>query len=474
MLMTTNLITPVILCGGGGTRLWPLSRKSLPKQFLPLVSSGTMLQETLRRVSGEIFGAPILVCNEEHRFLVAQQAQAIGIVPAAIILEPVGRNTAAAVAVAARQAIEVDAEALIMVLPSDHVVTLPDALRAAVAHAAPYARDGRLVTFGIEPVRPETGYGYIEAGESLGEGVRTIRRFHEKPAQDVAEGYLAAGNFSWNSGMFLFRAATVLDEINAHAPAVGEGVAAAFAARTHDLDFIRLPKDLFAALPDVSIDVAVMEKTPVGAVVPANLGWSDVGTWDALWSIADKDEAGTATVGDVLAEQTSNCYLRSDGPLLAAIGVEDLVVVCARDAVLVASRHHAQLVKTVVGRLNALQRSEGENGVLTYRPWGNYRSIDMGDRFQVKRIVVEPGQKLSLQMHHHRAEHWIVVSGTAEVTCDDKVFILNENQSTYIPLGATHRLANPGKIPLHLIEVQSGAYLGEDDIVRFADEFGRT
>ena len=472
--MTTSIITPVILCGGGGTRLWPLSRKALPKQFLALAGTDTMLQATLKRVDPEAgFGAPILVCNEDHRFLVAEQARAAGIEPAAILLEPVGRNTAPAVAAAAHAALAHDPDALILVLPSDHVIGDVAAFRSAVAAAAVRATAGDLVTFGIQPTRPEAGYGYIEAGDALDGCSARIRRFHEKPAREAAERYLAEGRFYWNSGMFLFPAKIVLSELEANAPAVAEAVAAAYAGRTADLDFVRLPREIFAGAPDLSIDVGVMEKTSRGAVVPADLGWSDVGAWDALWAIGDKDAAGTVTFGDVVAEDVADSYLRSEGPLVAAIGVRDLIVVATNDAVLVAPKHQAQAVKTIVERLRAARRPEAETGSLTYRPWGSYQGIDLGERFQVKRIVVKPGRKLSLQMHHHRAEHWIVVSGTAEVTCDDKTFLLNENQSTYIPQGAVHRLGNPGKIPLHLIEVQSGGYLGEDDIVRIADEFGR-
>lgn len=472
--MSTSIITPVILCGGGGTRLWPLSRKALPKQFLALAGSDTMLQATLKRVSPEAgFGAPILVCNEDHRFLVAEQARAAGIEPAAILLEPVGRNTAPAVAAAAHAALAHDPDALMLVLPSDHVIGDTPAFREAVTAAACRAVAGDLVTFGVKPTRPETGYGYIEAGAALDERAFRISRFHEKPAREAAERYLAEGRFFWNSGMFLFPARVVLAELESSAPAVAEAVAAAYAGQSADLDFVRLPKEVFASAPDLSIDVGVMEKTAHGAVVPADLGWSDVGAWDALWAIGERDAAGVVAVGDVVAENVADSYLRSEGPLVAAVGVRDLIVVATNDAMLVAPKHEAQAVKTIVERLRAARRPEAETGALTYRPWGSYQCIDLGDRFQVKRIVVKPGRKLSLQMHHHRAEHWIVVSGTAEVTCDDKTFLLNENQSTYIPQGSVHRLGNPGKIPLHLIEVQSGGYLGEDDIVRIADEFGR-
>lgn len=472
--MTSRTITPVILCGGGGTRLWPLSRKSLPKQFLALVGPGTMLQDTLMRVSPEAgFGQPILVCSEQHRFLVAEQARAVGIRPAAILLEPVGRNTAAAIAVAAQAAVAMDAESILLVLPSDHVVKDVASFRHTVAIGAAHAADGRLVAFGMQPTRPETGYGYIEAGEALDERSSRIAQFHEKPEARTAQAYIDAGHYYWNSGMFLFAAQTILSEIEAFTPSVSKAAGAAYAGAVSDLDFTRLASEAFASAPDLSIDVGVMEKTHHGVVVPAEFGWSDVGAWDSLWAIGDKDESGTIRVGDVITERVSGSYVHSEGPLVAAIGVDDLVIVATHDAVLVVPKREAQAVKIVVERLAAARRPQVETGAIVYRPWGSYQSIDIGDRFQVKRIVVAPDHKLSLQMHYHRAEHWIVVSGTAEVTCGDKTFLLHENQSTYIPQGALHRLRNPGKVPLNLIEVQSGTYLGEDDIVRIVDDFGR-
>lgn len=469
-----SVIVPVILCGGGGSRLWPLSRKSLPKQFLPLVGSQTMLQETLQRVAPSAgFAAPVLVCNEEHRFLVAEQTRATGIQPAAILLEPVGRNTAPAIAVAARAVQDIDPHALMLVLPSDHVIGKADEFRAAVARAAAPAADGAFVMFGIQPTGPHTGYGYIETGDVAGDGLFAIRRFHEKPSLQTATEYLEAGGFYWNSGMFMFPVAGILQELDALAPDVSRAALQAYGARSADLDFVRLSRAEFEEAPDVSVDVAVMEQTRCGVVMPVDIGWSDVGTWDALWEISPQDETRSVVVGDVITNGVTGSYLRSEGPMVAAVGVEDLIVVATRDAVLVSSLSHAQDVKKVVESLILEHRSEAETSDTVYRPWGNYTGIDLGERFQVKRIVVDPGKKLSLQMHHHRAEHWIVVSGTAEVTCDDRTFLLNENQSTFIPQGAVHRLANPGRIPLHLIEVQSGSYLGEDDIVRIADEFGR-
>lgn len=476
---SSEAIVPVVLSGGSGTRLWPLSRSLYPKQFLPLASDRTLLQETLLRTSGaEGFAAPVVVCNEEHRFVVAEQARIVGVEPRAIVLEPVGRNTAAAVAVAALTATQWNPRALLLVMPSDHVIADLEAFHAAVAAgaAAGVEAGGRLVTFGVKPTRPETGFGYIEAGGAVEDDdrVRVIRRFVEKPDAATAATYLASGDFLWNSGIFLLPADLFLAELERYAPDVLSACRAAVSGEKHDLGFARLDKASFSASPSVSIDVAVMERTDRGAVVPVDMGWNDVGSWDALWDIAARDEAGNAVTGPVYAVDTARSYLRSAGPVVATVGVDDLVVVATKDAVLVTTRERAQDVRKAVDRLAAAGRDEHQSSPEHYRPWGSFQTVDLGDRFQVKRIVVQPGQRLSLQMHHHRAEHWIVVRGTAKVTCNDRAFLLRENESTYIPLGSTHRLENPGRVPLHLIEVQSGSYLGEDDIVRFEDTYGRS
>jgi mannose-1-phosphate guanylyltransferase / mannose-6-phosphate isomerase len=466
---------PVILSGGSGTRLWPMSRAALPKQLLPLAGDKTMVQETLTRLAGYPgMGSPLVVCNNDHRFLIAEQMRDIGVDPLGIFLEPVGRNTAPAAAVAALHLLKQDADAVMLLLPADHLIRDVEAFHATIARGMQAVEAGFLVTFGIVPDAPETGYGYIQQGEALAtEGARRVARFVEKPARDKAEAFLASGDYFWNSGMFLFRCAHFLEELKQHRPDILAACEAALAAGAHDLDFCRLGKAEFDACPPDSIDYAVMERTAKAAVVPADIGWNDIGAWSALWDVGDKDAAGNVRRGDVYLDGVNNTLVRAESRMVAAIGVEDLVIVETADAVLVARRDRAQDVKKVVDHLKASGRSEHEFHTRVYRPWGWYEGIDAGERFQVKRIMVKPGEKLSLQMHHHRAEHWIVVSGTARVTCDDKVMILSENQSTYIPLGSTHRLDNPGRLPLHLIEVQSGSYLGEDDIVRFEDIYKR-
>lgn len=464
-------ILPVILSGGSGTRLWPLSREAYPKQFLPLVGDATMLQATWSRVAAIAGTAPIVVANQEHRFMAAEQLRECGVSPAALILEPVGRNTAPAIAIAALQAMSSGEDALLLVLPSDHVVRDDSAFHAAVREAAVAAQDGKLVTFGIVPTAPETGYGYIKAAS--GEGVRAVERFVEKPDLATAQDYLASGAYYWNSGMFLFKATRYLDELRRLQPAMLAACEQALAKATRDADFIRLDTDAFSESPNDSIDYAVMEKTADAAVVPLDAGWSDVGSWSALWEVSDKDTNGNAHHGDVIEIDCRNTYAHGSR-LIAMVGLEDIVVVETDDAVMVGHRDRIQEVKQVVNRIKRDGRSEAAAHRKVYRPWGAYDSIDNGARFQVKRITVKPGATLSLQMHHHRAEHWIVVSGTAEVTRGDDVILLTENQSTYIPLGVTHRLKNPGKLPLELIEVQSGSYLGEDDIVRFEDQYGRS
>ncbi len=470
----SGLIHPVIMSGGAGSRLWPLSRQLYPKQLLPLAGERTMIQETAQRVRGPGFAAPMAVCNQEHRFLIAEQLREGNAAQPTIVLEPVGRNTAPVAAVASLLLADKDTSALILLMPADHVVLDKNAFEKAVAVAAEAARGGAIVTFGIAPKGPETGYGYIQRGDAASvAGCFQVRRFEEKPDRETAQGYIAAGDYYWNGGIFVFSARTYLDDLQRLEPKIVEACREAVAKGRRDLDFFRLDEAAFAACPAESIDYAVMEHTKRAAMVPVDMGWSDVGSWQSLWEIAARDASGNASEGDVVALNVSNSYLRSEGPLLAAVGLDDMVVVATQDAVLVTRRGTTQDVKKVVEEIERSGRHHHLHHRQVFRPWGSYDSIDNGERFQVKRIVVNPGAKLSLQMHHHRAEHWIVVSGTAKVTCDEKVFLLRENESTYIPLGARHRLENPGSIPLHLIEVQSGSYLGEDDIVRFEDRYGR-
>jgi len=468
-------LQPVLLSGGSGTRLWPLSREAYPKQFLPLAGEDTMLQATWQRIAPVAGAAPIVVANEEHRFLVAEQLRQIGAPTPAILLEPVGRNTAPAIAAAALQATADGEDPLLLVLPSDHVVRDVEAFRAAVRRAAAAAEQGALVTFGIHPDAPETGFGYIQsdADRSADDGVFKVLRFVEKPDAATARAYLAEGGYSWNSGMFLFRASRYLQELERFRPDIIAAVRAAFATARHDGDFVRLDHQAFAACPSESIDYAVMEKTDAAMVLPVDIGWNDVGSWSALWDVAERDVDGNAHLGDVIAVDTRNSYAYARR-LVALVGVDDLVVVETDDAVLVARKDRVQEVKQVVARLKETQRTQAALHREVHRPWGSYDSIDVGDGFQVKRIKVKPGAQLSLQSHTRRAEHWIVVRGTARVTRNNDVFELHANQSTYIPIGAKHRLENPGQDMLELIEVQSGDYLGEDDIVRYEDVYGRT
>ena len=470
-----EMLIPLILSGGSGTRLWPVSRKNLPKQFLALAGKGTLFQQTLARTRQlPDVAAPIVVASDDHRFLAADQLLASGIDNATIVLEPLARNTAPAIALGALQALDRDPDAVLLVLPADHLIGDTAAFVQAVTQALPLAAQGWLATFGIRPDRPETGFGYIRRAEAIDAHAYRVAEFVEKPALATAQSYLADGGYDWNSGMFLFKAVRYLDELAEHAPAMLAAVREAHAKATTDLDFVRIDRDAFARVPDDSIDYAVMEKTRRAAVIPVSCAWSDIGSWSALWLTGDKDADGNLREGDTLAVATHNSLLRShDRHLLATVGVDNLVVVTTPDATLVAHRDAAQDVKKIVEQLKAAGRSEHSLHRVVHRPWGHYDSLEEGERFQVKRIVVKPGASLSLQKHHHRAEHWIVVSGTAEVTCDDKVFLLGENQSTYIPLGSKHRLRNPGKVPLELIEVQSGSYLGEDDIVRYDDVYGR-
>jgi mannose-1-phosphate guanylyltransferase/mannose-6-phosphate isomerase len=464
-------ILPVILSGGSGTRLWPLSREAYPKQFLQLASEHSMLQSTWLRVADVASQAPIVVANEAHRFVAAEQLQQVGTTPSAILLEPVGRNTAPAIAAAALEARHNGDDPLLLVLPSDHLIRDVAHFHQSINEAASLAEQGKLVTFGIQPTAPETGYGYIKA--VAGNGARAIERFVEKPDLATAQAYVASGEYYWNSGMFLFRASRYLEELQRLQPQILDACRAAWERARRDSDFIRLDTDAFKASPSDSIDYAVMEKTVDAAVVPLDAGWSDVGSWTALRDVSEQDANGNAHRGDVIAIDCHDTFAYGER-LIAMVGLDDVIVVETDDAVLVGKSDRMQEVKDVVARLKADGRSEATWHRKVYRPWGAYDSIDHGDRFQVKRITVKPGGTLSLQMHHHRAEHWIVVSGTAEVTRGDEVLLLTENQSTYIPLGVTHRLRNPGKLPLELIEVQSGSYLGEDDIVRFEDTYGRT
>lgn len=464
---------PVVLAGGTGSRLWPKSRVALPKQFLSLTSENSMLQDTLARLEGTQAAAPIVICNNAHRFLVAEQLRQQDCDHGGIILEPVGRNTAPAIALAALHAIKTDPEAVLLVLAADHLIQNQAAFHDAIEKAHALALDGRLVTFGIVPDQPHTGYGYIKSGDVLDTGF-SVSEFVEKPDLVTATKYVESGQYFWNSGMFMFKAATYVDELGKYAPEILDVCERAIATETPDLDFIRVDADTFSQSPDDSIDYAVMEKTELAAMVSLDAGWSDVGSWSSLWETAeDKDDNGNATVGDVLLTDVNDSYINAEERLVAAVGVDDLVIVETKDAVLVANKSKVQDIKTIVSQLKEQKRPEYEFHREVYRPWGKYDSIDNGERFQVKRITVKPGEKLSVQMHHHRAEHWIVVSGTANVTIDDSVAMLTENQSIYIPIGAVHALENPGKIPLELIEVQSGSYLGEDDIVRFSDRYGR-
>ena len=463
---------PVILSGGSGTRLWPLSRSQYPKQFLPLVSDYSMLQETLLRVV-EFPGlqAPIAVCNEDHRFILADQLWQLDIRPKAIILEPFGRNTAPAVAMAALSA--ESAEDVLLVLPADHVISDQAAFHAAIKTAQLFAEQDKLVTFGIVPTAPETGYGYLKVGDSLGDNAFAVAAFVEKPDLNTAEVYLASGDYLWNSGMFAFKAGVFLNELQKFNPKMLQICRDALAAAKADLDFVRLDKEIFADCPSDSIDYAVMEKTDAAVVIPMDAGWNDVGSWSALWQVTGKDESANAIKGDVLTVDTKNSFIHSCNKLVAVIGVTDLVVVETDDAVMVVAKDRVQDVKAIVDRLKADNRAEAQSHRKVFRPWGHYDSVDSGERHQTKRIVVKPGAKLSVQKHHHRAEHWVVVKGTALVTKNGENILVTENESLYIPVGVVHSLENPGVIPLEMVEVQTGSYLGEDDIVRFQDQYGR-
>ena len=463
---------PVVLAGGTGSRLWPKSRAALPKQFLSLTSNSTMLQDTITRLKGTNAEPPVFICNDAHRFLVAEQLRKKNIEHDGILLEPVGRNTAPAIALAALHATKNENDPVLLVLAADHLIKDQSAFHSAITKAEVLANEGKLVTFGIVPDQAHTGYGYIKAGNVLNVGFE-VAEFVEKPELETAKQYVESGDFFWNSGMFMFKASRYIEELGKYHPEMLEICRRAIETEAPDLDFIRVDSEIFATCPDDSIDYAVMEKTDSAAMVPLDAGWSDVGSWTSLWETADKDDNGNVCVGDTILENTNNSYVNAEQRLVSVIGLEDVIVVETKDAVMVAHKDDAQSIKTVVNRLKAEKRPEFEFHREVFRPWGSYDSIDSGARFQVKRITVKPGEKLSVQMHHHRAEHWIVVSGSANVTIDDNTQLVTENESVYIPIGAVHALENPGKIPLELIEVQSGAYLGEDDIVRFSDRYGR-
>jgi mannose-1-phosphate guanylyltransferase/mannose-6-phosphate isomerase len=489
-MTSTTLLQPVVLSGGSGTRLWPLSREKYPKQLLSLVGDDSLLQATVRRVQG-VQGAelaqPMVVCNEEYRFVIAEQLRLLGL-SGTVVLEPFGRNTAPALTIAALEAIKNGADPVLLVMPADHVITDVVAFQSVVSQGVALAAKGAVVTFGITPDAPETGYGYIQSGaafvDAADTGARVIARFVEKPDLATAQTYLADGTYLWNSGLFMMRASSWLAAMAVCRADILAACESAWSQGKTDGEFVRVDKDAFAQCPSDSIDYAVMERIagasntsagnlPPGVVLPLSAGWSDVGAWDALWQVLPKDGRGNVSQGDVLLHDCGNTLALSEGRLIACVGVNDLVVVETADAILVSHKDKTQDVKKIVDALKAKGRSESSVHRKVYRPWGSYDGVDAGERFQVKRIVVKPGGTLSLQMHHHRAEHWIVVSGTARVTCGDRVFLLSENESTFIPLGTTHRLENPGRVPLEMIEVQSGSYLGEDDIVRFEDVYGR-
>ena len=468
-------VVPVILSGGSGTRLWPVSRESFPKQFWPLLSERSLIEETARRATGTGFAAPIVICNHEHRFLAAEQMRQAGVVGARIVLEPMGRNSAPAVAAAALLAAEDDPDAVLWMMAADAAITDVPALHGLLAQAVAAAQRGRIVMFGMRPTAPETGYGYIEVGTPMPglPAVREIVRFVEKPDAATAAALVAGGRHLWNSGMFVFTAATMLEEMQRHAPSVLDAVRAAVAGRTRDLDFVRLAAAPFAAAPSISLDYAIAERTDRAAVVPADLGWSDVGSWGALWELGRKDDAGNVAVGDVLLEAARHCYVRSDGILTAVVGLQDAIVVVTEDAVLAMHRDRSQDVKRIVDRLRTAGRREAAEHNRFYRPWGFFETLFAAERFRVHRVVVEPGQCLSLHKHFHRAEHFTVLAGTALITKDGVAELARENESADMPIGCLHRVANPGRIPLTLIEVQAGSYLGDDDVVRVEDNYGR-
>ena len=472
------MILPIVIAGGTGSRLWPLSRSQYPKQFLSLLDENSLLQNTISRLKDIDHASPVVICNEEHRFIVAEQLREANIDVNGIILEPIGKNTAPAVALSAFFSQKVIKESegddpLLLVLAADHVIKDVDKFKIAIKHALPLAKQGKIVTFGVVPTHPETGYGYIQIGNSLAEDAYEINSFKEKPDLQTAQQYVKNKGFLWNSGMFLFRASSYLEELKKYHPDIYDICCASVASAQNDLDFTRIDREIFSLCKSESIDYAVMEKTDKGVVISLDAGWSDVGSWSSLWEIDKKNEDYNVIHGDVIAHNSINNYIYSESALIATVGVQNLIVVQTIDAVLITQKSECQDVKNIVEQLNRSNRQEYRSHQTVYRPWGKYDSIDAGERYQVKRITVKPGEGLSVQMHHHRAEHWVVVAGTAKVTIDGEVKLLGENESIYIPLGATHCLENPGKIPLDLIEVRSGAYLEEDDIVRFQDRYGR-
>jgi mannose-1-phosphate guanylyltransferase/mannose-6-phosphate isomerase len=482
--MNSNIVVPIILSGGTGSRLWPLSRELNPKQFLPLVSKNSMLQETLIRLQNNnsvetspvgIEVDPVIVCNVDHRFLAAEQLRQIDYSDPAIILEPEGRNTAPAICVAAMHLIAQNQDPIMLVLPADHVISNVDSFHQTLAQGNELAKQGKLVTFGISAASPETGYGYIQQGQMIDKqnNAFLISRFVEKPDKQTALSYIESGDYLWNSGMFMFRSSVFIEELQKYQPKMVKCCRESLELAKNDFDFIHLDKASFLSSPADSIDYAVMEKTDHAVVIPLDANWSDVGSWDALWEIGNKDSQGNVCQGDLILEQVNNSYIHADYRLVAAIGMKDCIIIETADALLVADKNQAQKVKSIVQTLKTRKRNEAMLHQRVYRPWGSYETLDEEYRFKVKRIIVNPGSTLSLQMHHHRAEHWVIVRGTAKITQADKEFILTEDQSTYIPLGTTHRLENPGVIPLEIIEIQSGSYLGEDDIVRFSDQYGR-
>lgn len=464
---------PVILSGGAGTRLWPLSRKMYPKQFIDLVSEHTLFQETLIRLKNLSIDAPIIVCNEEHRFTAAENLQQIGIGDAKIVLEPAGRNTAPAIAAAAHVAILSDKDAILLVLPADHTITNVEAFQKAVLQAHELAQNDKLVTFGIKPAYAHTGYGYIEKGRALQNDAYAIKDFKEKPESKTAEEFFNSNDYLWNSGMFCFKASVILDELKKHSPEIVKHTKESVKKAVTDLDFLRLDKDYFEQCENISIDYAVMEKTSLGAIISLDVGWNDIGSWDALWDSLDKDSDGNSLQGDVIAKDSRNNLVIGNDRLVSILGAENLIIVDTQDALLVADKSRSQNIKSIVETLSSAERSEVKHHRTVYRPWGHYDSICKGERDQVKRITVKPGAKLSIQKHFHRSEHWVVVKGTAHVTKGDELITLTENESVYLPLGVVHALENPGKIPLEIIEIQTGSYLGEDDIVRLKDNYGR-
>lgn len=467
------MIIPIIMAGGSGTRLWPLSRSLYPKQFLSLINENSLLQETLKRLDGLNCLPPVIVSNNEHRFIVAEQLRQFGVDDFQIILEPVGRNTAPAVALAALKSLELHGDHHMLVLAADHAIQDIEAFHAAVLAAEQESVDNKLVTFGIVPTKPETGYGYIKKGEQVKNSVFKVNSFVEKPDLETAKNYLEQKCYLWNSGMFMFKASVYLDELKKFRPDILAACKESLSSASTDLDFIRLNSDVFAECPDESIDYAVMEKTQDCVVIPLDADWSDIGSWTSLWEISEKDEHENVSHGDVINYNSRNNYIYSEGSLISTVGVNNLIIVQTKDALLVAQQDNVEDIKKIVEILKKQKRSEHISHREVYRPWGRYDSVERGDRYQVKRITVKPGECLSTQMHHHRAEHWVVVAGTAKVTCGERTFFVTENESTFIPIGTVHTLENPGKIPLEVIEIQSGVYLGDDDIVRLSDKYGR-